>query len=293
MCILTICRKGVHLDARVPRLRYTKIMMDQKLNGLFFSQESLSYKVNGAISLRSNQALEKGNLALHVCQNEQDVLYNRKAWEKHTLPLENWVLPWQKHTANIQRVFKTDRQKGAYSAASSILETDGLYTTDVDTLVGVFTADCLGILLIDPTVPLIGAVHSGWKGTVQAILIEMFEALKRNGFFHPQSLHLYFSPSLMPTSLEVGPEVIDQVQDMADKYQLDIKECILPGQKDRKYLDNQKVNMKMALAYQIPVQNLHGSNLDTKTNPYGFSYRRDGKQTGEHFSCGWIEELKK
>lgn len=272
-------------------VRYTKTMTQQKLNGFFFSQESPSHKVHGAISLRSLSALEEGNLALHVCQDPPSVLANRKLWQENTLPLENWVLPWQKHTANVKRVFKEDRKKGAYEAASSILETDGLYTTDVDTLIGVFTADCLGILLMDPTIPLLGAVHSGWKGTAQAILIQMFEALKREDLFHPESLHLYFSPSLMPFSLEVGPEVIEQIQEMAIQYQLNIEDCIIPGVGDRKYLNNQKVNIKMALSYQIPLQNLHSSNLDTKTNSYGFSYRRDGRTTGEHFTCGWIEEI--
>lgn len=263
----------------------------KNLNGFLFKLSSSPYQIRGAISLRTSQAPEQGNLALHVCQNPQDVLENRKIWQTQTLPLEQWVLPWQKHTANVKRIFSSDQGKGAYEATSSILQTDGLYTTDPNTLIGVFTADCLGILMADPTIPVIAAVHSGWKGTAQAITIQMFEALKEQNLFHPENLHLYFSPSLMASSLEVGPEVVDQIQEMAKKHDLDLRECILPGKADRSYLDNQRLNMRMALAYGIPIKNLHASNLDTKTNPYGFSYRRDGKKTGEHFSCIWIESF--
>ncbi len=266
-------------------------MYAKNLNALLFGKCHSHYQIYGAFSLRTSYTPEQGNLALHVCQNPQDVLKNRMVWQNQTLPLENWVLPWQKHTATVQRVYASDQGKGAYEATTSILETDGLYTTDPKTLIGVFTADCLGILMADPSVPVIAAVHSGWKGTAQAITIQMLEALKHDGLLHPKTLHIYFSPSLMASSLEVGPEVIEQIQDMAIRYGLDIQEYIVPGENDRSYLDNQGINMCMARAYGVPLENLHASNLDTKTNPYGFSYRRDGKKTGEHFSCLWIEPL--
>ena len=268
-------------------------MYAKNLNTLLFKKRDSHYQINGAFSLRTLNAPEQGNLALHVCQNPQDVLKSRLIWQNQTLPLENWVLPWQKHTATVQRVYESDQGKGAYEADTSILETDGLYTTDPNTLIGVFTADCLGILMADPSVPVIAAVHSGWKGTAQAITIQMLEALKKDGLLHPKTLHIYFSPSLMTSSLEVGPEVIEQIQNMANFYNLDIRDFIIPGQGDRSYLDNQAINMQMASSYGIPLENLHASNLDTKTNSYGFSYRRDGKKTGEHFSCLWIEPLLK
>lgn len=268
-------------------------MYAKNLNALLFSKRHSHHQIKGAFSLRTLQAPEQGNLALHVCQNPQDVLKSRMIWQNQTLPLENWVLPWQKHTARVQRVYASDQGKGAYEARTSILETDGLYTTDPNTLIGVFTADCLGILMADPSVPVIAAVHSGWRGTAQAITIQMLEALKKDGLLHPKTLHIYFSPSLMTSSLEVGPEVVEQIQEMANCYGLNLQDCIFPGQNDRSYLNNQAVNMRMALGYGIPLENLHASNLDTKTNPYGFSYRRDGKKTGEHFSCLWIESLLK
>ena len=255
------------------------------LNRIVFSNQI----IHGVFTLRTPDAPEKGNLALHVCQDPNEVKKSRKLFAKDSLPLENWCLPWQKHTASIKRVFYGDRGKGAYQAHDSILETDGLYTTDPGLLIGVFTADCLGILFADPSIPLVAAVHSGWKGTVQAITLNLIEQLKKDGLFHPESLHVYFSPSLMPSSLEVGPEVVSQIEEMAQDKGLDLKGCILPGKGDRSFLDNQKVNVRMLESEGIPSSNIHLSNMDTKTSPYCFSYRRDGKQTGEHFSAIWID----
>lgn len=267
---------------------YTESMTVHHLNRLVFSDQI----IHGCFTLRTPDAPESGNLALHVCQDPLDVMENRRRLQKDTLPLEKWCLPWQKHTATVARVTKADAGKGAFDAENSILETDGLYTTDPGLLIGVFTADCLGILLEDPTIPMVAAVHSGWKGTAQAILLRLLDALKQDELFHPETLQVYFSPSLLVHSLEVGPEVIDQVCEMAQVNRLSLEGCIHPGQADRSFLDNQLVNVRMLESQGIPPQNIHLSNLNTKTSPYGFSYRRDGHKTGEHFSCIWIEEEK-
>ena len=49
------------------------------------------------------------------------------------------------------------------------MNVDAVYTTEPNILIGVFTADCLGILVVDETTPCICAIHSGWKGTTLEI----------------------------------------------------------------------------------------------------------------------------
>lgn len=249
--------------------------------------------IHGCITLRTLDAPEYGNIALHVCQNPEDVMKNRYALEKETLPLDCWCLAHQRHTGNVVRVFKHDAKKGAYKSESAIDQTDGLYTTDPNVLIGVFTADCLGILFYDEKHSVIGAVHSGWKGTVQAIVANFLRALQQDGLLHPESLHVHFSPSLMPSSLEVGPEVVSQMEDMAKREGISLEGCILPGQGDRSYLDHQKINAQFFKKFGIPKENIEFSSLDTKTNPQCYSYRRDGKDCGEHFSCIWMDEKTK
>ena len=119
---------------------------------------------------------ESNNMALHVCLNPEDVKKNRQQLAQEiNLPLDCWALPWQKHTANIYRITKEDIGKGSYDANTSILNTDAVYTTESNILIGVFTADCVGLLLIDETTPCIAAIHSGWKERFKQLQTKPFK----------------------------------------------------------------------------------------------------------------------
>lgn len=267
---------------------YTEFMNRNHLNLEPFSCSA----IHGGYTLQTPEVPERGSLALHICDNPEDVLNARALLAQDTLPLDHWVLAWQKHTGRVVRVSAQDRGRGALEAESSILETDGLYTTDPDVLIGVFTADCLGILLYDPAVPFVAAVHSGWRGTAQAILIHLLEALKKDGLLHPATLQVRFSPSLMKDSFEVQEDVVEAFEKMAKEYDLDLSDVIFPQKNGRFLIDHQALQIHMLQKYGIPAENIHLSSTDTKTSPECFSYRRDGRNCGEHFSWIYIDSSK-
>jgi hypothetical protein len=49
------------------------------------------------------------------------------------------------------------------------LESDGIVTNEPNTILVLSLADCCGILVYDKTKKVVGAFHSGWKGTKQNI----------------------------------------------------------------------------------------------------------------------------
>ncbi|MGM9947815.1 polyphenol oxidase family protein [Floccifex sp.] len=238
----------------------------------------------GATTLKEINSPEQNNLALHVCIHPEDVLKNRHRLEQETLPLSNWVLSWQKHTANVVRVYKEDRGKGAYEKESSILNTDALYTTDANTLIGVFTADCVGLLLVDESTPCVCVIHSGWKGTCQGIVNKVVKQLIAENILHPKNTKAFFSPSILWDSLEVGMEVIDQIHQL----DFDVEPFIRYMPHQKAYLDNQGINIQMLKNNGIT--QIVESIWDTKKEKeICFSYRND-KKTGEHFTFGYIKE---
>jgi YfiH family protein len=84
---------------------------------------------------------------------------------------------------------------------------DGLVTTARGVPLAVFTADCLAILLYDPAVPALGAVHVGWRGTVKGAAqaaVRALEALGARG----SRLHAAIAPSIGPCCYEVDEPVI-------------------------------------------------------------------------------------
>lgn len=241
-------------------------------------------KIYAATTMRNLSYPEGNNMALHVCLNPEDVLKNRQQLAQEiNLPLDHWALPWQKHTANIYRITKEDLGKGSLDANTSILNTDAVYTTEANILIGVFTADCVGLLLVDETTPCIAAIHSGWKGTVQGITDKTVKELIEKNLIHPESTKAYFSPSLLFNTLEVGMEVVDQLKEN----HIDMEGCIRYMPNEKAYIDNQGMNILMLKKYGI--QEIFPSSYDTKPNEHCFSYRRDGKQTGEHFTFGYIK----
>lgn len=248
-------------------------------------------RIHGGITMRQADLPEKGNMALHVCQDPAAVAANRDALASCTLPLARWVLPWQKHTDRIAEITPDLAGRGALEADSSIMDVDAVYTTCPNLLIGVFTADCLGILLADPTVPLVCAVHSGWKGTAQNILYKTLDHLDKKGMLHPETLQVYFSPSIQKNSFEIGPEVRSALLESGDEIGLDYSDLIEDvSESDRSFADHQAMNVRILKSFAIPDASIHTSSLDTKTNETCFSFRRDHKKTGEHFTFGWISD---
>lgn len=243
------------------------------------------------VTFRSPQAFQQGNLALHISDQPQEVLANRRALAEKTLPLERWVLASQKHTDQVIRVSAEDAGKGALEQSSAPGPADALWTTEPRLLLGVFTADCIGLILTDPSVPSLAVIHSGWRGTAQAIVLRTVQAMKKQGLLHPEQAQAWFSPSLLASSLEVGQEVVQAMEEMAARENLDTTDCVLPHpDPDKAYIDNQKLCVRMLEKEGFLPENIHESRIDTKTDPDCFSFRRDGL-LAEHFTFGWIRPL--
>lgn len=263
-----------------------KSQVSMSMNKIIHVNDNIVF---GATTLKDITLPEKNNMALHVCINPKDIMLNRQRLSRElNMPLENWVLPWQKHTNHIARVTSEDKGKGAFDKNTSIMNVDAIYTTEPNILIGVFTADCLGILVVDESTPCICAIHSGWKGTTLEITSKCLQELFQKKLIHPESCHVYFSPSIQYDSLEVGMEVVQQIQ----KIRIDTKSFIKYMPNNKAYIDNQGINIEMCRQLGIPLSNIHPSPYDTKKElDTCFSYRND-KQTGEHFTFGYIKKSR-
>ncbi|MDO4466525.1 MAG: polyphenol oxidase family protein [Bacillota bacterium] len=240
--------------------------------------------VFAATTMKNVDLPEKNNMALHVCVNPEEVLKNRYRLEKELeLPLSNWVLPWQKHTANLVRVTKEDLGKGALDANTSIMNTDAVFTTEKNTLIGVFTADCIGLVLVDESTPCVCTIHSGWKGTAQAITYKSAKYLIDQGFMKPENVKAYFSPSIQYDSLEVGMEVVDLMKELP----FDLESYIRYMPNEKAYIDNQGINIEMLRS--LGITQIYPSSYDTKKERDNcFSYRAE-RPTGEHFTFAYLK----
>lgn len=74
------------------------------------------------------------------------------------------------------------------------------------------TADCTPVLLFDPVKGAIGAVHSGWRGTVQNVVGAAIEAMGDAYGSRPGDLLAAIGPSVSQANYRVGGEVLDQFE---------------------------------------------------------------------------------
>lgn len=76
-------------------------------------------------------------------------------------------------------------------------------------LAGVWTADCVPILLVAPAERVAAAVHSGWRGTVADVIHAALASMRARHGIDPGRVEAAIGPAIGACCYEVGPEVRD------------------------------------------------------------------------------------
>lgn len=86
------------------------------------------------------------------------------------------------------------------------MEGDALITRERGFALGVFTADCLPVLLFDPENQAIGIVHAGWRGTANALAAKTVHRMQKTYASRPPGMIAVLGPCIGPCCYEVdGP----------------------------------------------------------------------------------------
>ena len=96
------------------------------------------------------------------------------------------------------------------SGAGCLGEGDAILSDLPGHFVGVKTADCLPILLVDERHRAVAAVHAGWRGTVSGVVLSTLKAMAVRWDTLPADLHAAIGPGIGYCCFEVGPEVAVQ-----------------------------------------------------------------------------------
>ena len=83
---------------------------------------------------------------------------------------------------------------------------DGLVTDTPGLVLSVVAADCALVLLADAEAGVVGACHSGWRGTVAGIVGETVRQMEALGA-EPARTRAYLAPCISTDAFEVGEEV--------------------------------------------------------------------------------------
>src|SRR5579863_7650956 len=127
-------------------------------------------------------------------------------WLDHGFGLRDSAMP-----AGIRTV-KQIHSCTVLDAAEVAEEGDALISDLAGVSVGVKTADCVPILLVDPSIPAVAAIHAGWRGSAENIVAAAVRQMAARWKTRPESLRAAIGPSIGPCCYEVGDEVANQFE---------------------------------------------------------------------------------
>ena len=165
-------------------------------------------------------------------------------------------------------------------------------------LLGVQTADCVPILLVDPRKRAVAAIHAGWKGTLARIAEKAVGRMRLEFDSNPSDMLAALGPSIGACCYEVGAEFVTkfsaQFADASEYFDeprtgdepnpLQWLNMAPPGHQPpprNVHLDLPKANRAQLLAAGLRPQNIFPSGLCTACHTeYFFSHRREAGHTG-------------
>jgi hypothetical protein len=156
-------------------------------------------------------------------------------------------------------------------------EADASVATSPGWLLGIQTADCLSVLLVDPGRRSVAAVHAGWRGTAAGVVSQAVRALRARGSM-PRDLVAALGPGIGPCCYEVGDELREVFGPAGAGF-------FRTGPDGRTRLDLRAANSRQLLDAGLLPGSLHHVAECTRCRADLYhSYRRDGRSAGRMVS---------
>jgi YfiH family protein len=160
-------------------------------------------------------------------------------------------------------------------------EGDSLITRATGFALGVFTADCLPILLYDPARQAIGIVHAGWRGTAREVSKKAVEKMK--AVFHSRSADILaaMGPCIGPCCYEVDGPVKEAFENPGFSWE----SISRPGGEGKWFLDLYLANSVLLEASGVRKENIESLKTCTSCRRDTFySYRNADKKAGRQLN---------
>jgi YfiH family protein len=145
---------------------------------------------------------------------------------------------------------------------------DAVVTRTEKLAIGVTTADCGPVLLVDPARRVIGAAHAGWKGALTGVLEATLDAMEELGAERGQIIAA-IGPMIRQPSYEVGAEFVERFLAADAEHAL----FFLPSNREGHAMFDLAgfIRMRLEKAGVLLVDDL---GADTYADDRFFSYRR-------------------
>ena len=280
--------------------RGVRILQVATLNKLLWLVHGFSTRPGGVSSVSDVPGEKLLNLGFTDWDTREHVLENRRRFQSALGATDLTLVTLKQFHSDVIHVFDTppaDPCRGlpARAGDASAARKPGL-------LLGVQTADCVPILLVDPATRAVAAVHAGWRGTLQRIVTKTIGRMQMELGTKPADLLAALGPSIGGCCYEVGTEVacafhaqfpnasewFDELRTGDEPNPLQWLDMKPPGHQPPPkgvLLDLRKANCGQLLEAGLREKNIFTSNLCTACRrDLLFSYRKEAALSGRLLS---------
>ena len=208
------------------------------------------------------------NLALHVNDNEEDVISNRSILnDYYDLPSEPVWLN-QTHSSICLNAMGLNSNK----------EADASFTSDSGIVCGILTADCLPVFVSKKDGSMVGIAHAGWRGLASGVIENLLDEFDCMG----EDIVIHLGPAISKYSYEIGEEVKNIYLSKNANF-----ERAFLYHNNKLFLDIYDAARVVLESYNI--SSISGGDRCTlKEKDDFFSYRRDGAKSGRMAHLIWM-----
>lgn len=221
------------------------------------------------------------NLGLFTQDNPLHIQQNRSLFCSYLgIKQHQLISAFQTHGVEVKVLNSDFLQFDEEQKATALCGYDAMITNVPNLCLSVTTADCVPVLMFDPVKNAIAVVHSGWRGTLDAIVVKTILKMEEEYQTKASDLVVCVGPCIEKDVYEVGREVFEAFvakeknnasffapSNQAQKYYLDLKQMIVSQLK--------KMNVK-----NIEVS----THCTFKENDLFFSARKLGISSGRMLS---------
>lgn len=185
---------------------------------------------------------------------------------------------YQTHSKNVRIIGKDLANDFVYGKI--FMDSDGIVTDKKNELILIKFADCTPIVFYENNRKILGACHSGWRGTVGGVSKSTVNAIESLGG-SVKNIHAYIGPSIGMENYEVGRDVYDEFEEIS-KDVADILDAFVKSEtrEDKFYLNMKLANFLILKSLGIKEENIEISEEFTFGNPHIHSAREEGEGYG-------------
>lgn len=227
----------------------------------------------GASQSATTSSFRLGSDGIYRCDAFQEFFWQRHGFGTRQASPEAQITLRQIHS---------DHVVNADGVRNREHEGDALITDCIGKSIGIRTADCVPILLLDCRTRAIAAVHAGWRGTLGGIVKKTIEKMRENFETEPADVYAAIGPCVRECCYIVDLDVADRFASLFPEWE--------PATSNKRSLDLPEANRRQMQETGVSPHRIFDCCLCTTCQSADFySFRREPENPGRMVSA--IERL--